>query len=317
MIAVILVGIILLVGVYAALAPIESLSWWSKKGADDVRATVAELLGPPEDDGSGGRNVYLVYLSGVGSLDGTANSRKERAVLASISEAVPQVVIAADVFPYSVTNRGLLTGSRATTWLWERLRKVRRSKPFTGLHLLINARNFFQVFVSADPRYGPTFNLGVAQEVKRSLERHGYRRGSGSPVVLVGYSGGGQIAIGAAWFLGMAGFEVYTISIGGMLSDDPGLDRIRHLWHFYGSKDAMADSGRYLFPGRWATAPLSTWNRAVRDGRVTTEEIGPMRHNGASDYFDAKAVVPAGQTHAELTVAAMVRAIGQVIEASG
>lgn len=317
MISVILVGILVLVGIYAALAPIESLAWWSRQGQDEVSAVVQDLLGPVDAEGPAQRRVYLVYLSGVGSLDGTANSRREKAVLAAVERQVPQVVIAADVFPYSVTNRGLLTGSRTTTWLWKRLRLVRRNKPFLGLHLLINARNFFQMFVSADPRYGPTFNLGVAKEIQRSLIRHGYQHGSGCPVLIVGYSGGGQIAIGSAWYLGLAGFDVSVVSIGGMLSDDPGLDRVDHLWHVYGSKDGLADSGRYLFPGRWPTAPLSSWNKALREGRATVEEIGPMRHNGVRDYFDAKAVDSQGRTHAELTTQALIDAARSVAARSG
>ncbi len=314
MINVILVGLFVALVVYAALSPLESLMWWSRQGSDEVRQTATELLGPSDAGATPSEpRVYLVYLSGVGSVDGTANSRRERAVLSAVAEAVPQVVVAADVFPYSVANRGLLTGSRVTTRMWEALRTLRRKKPMLGLHMLINTRNVFQMLVSADARYGPTFNVGIAQEIWRSLGRHGYRRESGSRVVIVGYSGGGQVAIGASWFLGMAGMDVSVISIGGMLSDDPGLDRIGHLWHFYGSKDSLESVGGVLFPGRWPTAPFSSWNRAVREGRISRQEIGPMRHNGKQDYFDDKAVASDGQTYAELTTAAMVGALHQVV----
>ena len=132
-------------------------------------------------------------------------------------------------------------------------------------------------------------------------------------MVVVGYSGGGQVAIGAAWFLGLAGIDVSVISIGGMLSADPGIDRVHRLWHFYGSKDVLERVVDMAFPGRWPTAPLSSWNRAVREGRIIREEIGPMRHSRDRDYFDAEAVAPDGRTHAEITTAAMVGALRQVV----
>ena len=57
-----------------------------------------------------------------------------------------------------------------------------------------------QLFVCADRRYGPTYNIGTAREIMRCLQRNGYQIGSGVPVTLIGWSGGAQIAIGAcAW----------------------------------------------------------------------------------------------------------------------
>jgi hypothetical protein len=55
--------------------------------------------------------------------------------------------------------------------------------------------------VSADKRYGPVYNLGVAKEVWRTLLRHGYRPGSNKPVTLIGTSGGGQVSVGSATYL--------------------------------------------------------------------------------------------------------------------
>ena len=182
--------------------------------------------------------------------------------------------------------------------------------------MLINVRNLFQMFVSADRRYGPTYNVGIAQEIWRSLGRHGYTRRSGAPVVIVGYSGGGQVALGASWYLGMAGIDVSVVTLGGMLSDDPGLDRVRQLWHLYGSKDSLQAMGHVLFPGRWRAARLSSWNRALDEGRIHQVDIGPMTHDGRADYFDARTEHPNGGTHADATVAAILTALESITAAS-
>ena len=48
--------------------------------------------------------------------------------------------------------------------------------------------------------------------------------------------------------------------------------------------------------------PRSAWNQAVRQGRVTTIDAGPMRHMGLGDYISRSAKLPSGQPHVEWTV---------------
>jgi hypothetical protein len=49
-------------------------------------------------------------------------------------------------------------------------------------------------------------------------------------------SGGGQVSVGVAPLLRKwPGAPVYVISYGGIFSNDPGLDWIRHLYHLSGS----------------------------------------------------------------------------------
>lgn len=284
-------AVLLLIMGFGLLAPLESLRWWTSKGRLSAARTQRELFDhdelAPAKDGP-----FLVYLSGIGVLDGSANSRKELALLDRLSVELPGATVLADVFPYSVENRGLLTGEARRTRWWTRLRRLRSKMPRLPVYYLINLRNVWQMFVSADHRYGPAYNYGVARQIWESLERAGYRRSSGSPVYLIGYSGGGQIALGAAWYLGMAGVDVSVISLGGMLSDDPGITRIRHLWHLYGTKDRIQGAGRILFAGRWPAAPLSGWNRAVKDGRITMIPIPGVIHDGRGDYFETRTSDP-------------------------
>lgn len=320
-----LVGVALvLLLVFALLAPLESLRWWSRRPDAPLLAALVhsehdERIQPgsqhehqrpqsapaPQDRArraSPPPRRFVVYLSGIGAVDGRTDSHRERAVLAALAEAMPDVVVAADVFPYAVENRGLT--ERATTWFWSVLQRLQRIPVARMASNLINLRNAFRVLVSADPRYGPTYNLAVAQEIAASLTRHGYDWRRPVPVTLIGYSGGGQIALGSSWYLAGTGVPVSVVSIGGVLSDDPALDRIEHLWHLYGARDRMHRLGGLVFPGRWPTAPLSTWHGALREGRISRECIGRMRHMGGRDYFDRHAS-DGGANYRELTFEAL------------
>ncbi|MBK8462170.1 MAG: hypothetical protein IPL36_03755 [Nigerium sp.] len=72
------------------------------------------------------------------------------------------------------------------------------------------------MMVPADPRYGPTLNAGLAQQIWRALLRHGYTPGCGVLVTLIGYSGGAQMVVGASTMLTLLGVEVSVVSIGGV-----------------------------------------------------------------------------------------------------
>lgn len=177
------------------------------------------------------------------------------------------------------------------------------------LTFLIEFRNIAQVLVSADPRCGPTYNVGLAQEIWRSLQRHGYEPGSEARVTLIGFSGGAQVALGAGWYLSGLGVSTSLISIGGIFGDDPGLDRMTHVWHLTGTKDRLHLLGDIAFPGRWPMAPLSAWGRAKRDGRITGLTVGAMRHAGAAGYLGRRSFSPDGRSHFDATLQQVVRIV--------
>ncbi|MBK7821175.1 MAG: hypothetical protein IPJ61_08885 [Tessaracoccus sp.] len=303
----ILTAILLVVFGFVLLSPLESLRWWSSKGEEEVRATFEELsdaeLPPVRHKGQ-----FAVFLSGIGTLSGTELTKRETAFVEALREELPDLVVVDDVFPYAVDNRGL--NQRVGMRIWKWLDRMRRRWPLSPLPYLIQVRNVGHVLVSADPRYGPTYSIGLAQEIWRGLQRRGYRAGSGDPVIIIGYSGGGQVGLGAAWFLAGVGVPVSMISIGGVFGDDPGLDRLDHLWDLYGTRDSVRYLGPIAFPGRWPTAPLSRWARAKREGRVTPIEIGTMKHDGPDAYFGRRKFGADGRPHADATreaVAAILR----------
>jgi len=309
MIATLLTGLLVLLLVFALLAPLESLRWWSKRR--DV-AVLDDLARPDPSTIDVVREpaprMYAVYLSGIGAVDGTTDSHRERAVLAELSERLPDLVVTADVFPYAVENRGLT--QRTTAWWWSRLQRLQRVPVASVASNLINVRNSLRVLVSADPRYGPTYNLAVAHEIAESLSRQGYDWDAQPPVAIIGYSGGAQMALGSCWYLAGLGIPVSVVSLGGVLSDDPALDRVQHLWHFYGGRDRMQLLGPALFPGRWPTAPRSPWHQAMTAGRITMRKIGPMRHMNGKDYFDRHETDDDGVSYRQRTVDALVEALG-------
>ena len=57
-------------------------------------------------------------------------------------------------------------------------------------------------------------------------------------------------------------------------------------------------------------APLSSWNRALHAGRITIRTIGPMRHMNGKDYFDRHDTDADGVSYRQLTVDALVEALG-------
>ncbi|MFZ0529747.1 MAG: hypothetical protein WAL91_04325 [Propionicimonas sp.] len=301
-----LVGVIVLILLALTFAPLESLGWWAKEGADQAAKTVQEVAAAQARPDPGDYDDYIVYLSGVGAIGGDSVPPEELPLIENIAERLPRTRVIHDVFPYSVANRGL-TAQRPAAAMWRWVEKARFKNPESAAGMLVNARNAMQLFVCADRRYGPAYNVGTAQEVTRALLRHGYPVGSGKRVTLVGWSGGAQIAIGAAWYLGMGGrMPIQVISIGGMMSDDYGLDRVRHLWHLRGANDPFEKLGAKLFPGRWPHAAFSPWTKAVKEGRLDIIDLGPMQHNVKDHYFDPQAIAPDGRSYLQVTEDAIV-----------
>lgn len=301
LLAVLIVGF-LIAGI---LSPFEALGWWAgwygrhPEEEEHVRALY------PVDNAEG----FVVFLSGIHSVSGETYAEREILFLERLRKRLTdKVVVIDDIFPYSVTNRAL-TGQRifAKFWRWALKRKL--SGP--GLAgALINFRNVWQVAVSADSRYGPIYNQGSAEMIAKGLELHGYEPGSGVPVTLIGYSGGGQIAVGAAPHLrSMLSAPISVVSLGGVISSDPGLLALEHVYHLYGRRDMVQRTGNFLFPGRWPILPYSAWNQAKQQGVIKLISMGPADHTGPKGYLDAESFLPNGQSYLDATVETIARIV--------
>jgi len=297
----------------AVFAPLESLGWWAGWSGKPKR--LEEVVGGDVAKESNQAPIpeaehYVVYLSGIGVASADGLAPDEIDFINQLNAVMPEAAIITDVFPYSVSNNPL-TGQRALTPLWNKVREMQAKNPDNlAAMITINIRNLLQVLVSADPRYGPIYSVGVAEEIARSLAKHGYRLGSKKPVYLIGFSGGGQISVGSTPYLSpMIDAPVYVISIGGVISDDPGIKHVGHLTHFYGEKDPLQKLGEILWSGRWPVMLQSDWNRAKARGRISMIDLGPMAHNSYGGYYDVRVKLPDGENYCVATANAVRNAV--------
>jgi hypothetical protein len=318
-----LIGIGLFIFALAALiAPLESLGWWAGwsgkaprlKDLEADSGEKGEILASLENPTPEMQH-YVMYLSGIGvaSADGLAPDEVD--FINELDKRIADSKVITDVYPYSVNNNPL-TGQRILTPIWRKVRDIQIENPDSLVAILmINIRNLLQVAVSADPRYGPIYSFGISQEIALSLARHGYRLGSKKPIFLIGFSGGGQVAVGSAPYLTtMIEAPVYVLSIGGVISDDPGILQVTHLTHFYGEKDPLQKVGGLMWSGRWPVRKGSAWNRALSKGRIDKVFMGPMAHNAFGGYYDVRVSLPDGRNYCEATAEAVEKAIHLVDE---
>ncbi|MFO7545697.1 MAG: hypothetical protein R6W77_09400 [Trueperaceae bacterium] len=316
-----LVGLAVLALLLAGwLSPLETLGWWAgwfgepspptepppSQPGESVRSRTRRDLVRHLRPGVAARPTprsFVVFLSGIHSVSGRAYTVRERNLLHRLRSRLPDAAVI-EVFPYSVTNRAL-TGQRffARFWRWSLRMKLRKRVLTSIAGMLINLRNLWQVAISADRRYGPLYNYGSAVLIRDALLANGYRVGSGAPVVLIGYSGGGQIALGAAAFLDdLIGVPVHVVGLGGVMSADPGALQVAKLVYLAGSADRLLRIGTAFFPGRWPVSRHSHWFNAERDGRIERVDMGPMAHVGPRGYLSSSMRLPDGRSHLEATV---------------
>ena len=306
---VLLLLLIVLLG-WAALTPFEMLGWWA--GWFGNRIYNDNL--PAE---SGVRTVrpsassYLLFLSGIGRVSGQTLSYREQEFLRRLAETLPHTVIIDDIFPYSVNNMAL-TGQPffARFWQWALRRKV-NGPSLAGY--IINMRNILQVAMSTDKRYGPLYNQAMAEVMLDSLLRYQYDPESNAPIFLIGYSGAGQIAVGATAFLSeWIKSPIYIISLGGIFSSDPGLLAAAHTYHLWGTKD-NAQVWRLAMPGRWKIMTASAWNRVLRTGRATIISMEGVGHTGNGGYLDFKLPETGGAPPVNRTVAVIANIVEGIV----
>lgn len=300
------IGLIALI--FAAfLAPLEALGWWAGWYGDAVE----EMQNPGVVGRSiayaGAINRYVIYLDGIGQATDSYLPDVEE-FLNQLETRLPQdVLLVRGIMPYSAINRTLIDSDRPLSWLWQAADYLQVSHygsvMGTLTSVIINIRNILSVAVSADKRYGPIYNQGIAQVIYNSLMYYGYEPGSRTPITLIGFSGGAQISLGAVPFLKQTlGSPIEVISISGVFSGSTNVLELEHLYHFVGDRDIMERLGPIMFPKRWKIFFLSYWNRAKRKGKVTIMSLGKVGHNGAGSPIDATRFLPDGRSHLQQTL---------------
>ncbi len=293
---------LLAIGVASLLSPLEALGWWAGWYGDavDTNLESVKLQTPIATDTAIAR--YVIYLDGIGQANFTYLPEGEE-FLDTLAKLLPQdIAIIRGIMPYSVLNRSL-TSDRPFAWFWRLADRMRLEKPGNKLGFLINLRNMLTVAVSADLRYGPIYNRGMAQLMYDSLINYGYQLGSGVPITLVGFSGGGQISMGSAPLLKEAlNAPIDVISLAGVFCGRNNSLKLEHVYHLAGEKDNVQQLGAILFPRRWKVFLLSYWNRSKKHGQVSLISLGPIGHQNPGGVMDPQAVLPDGRTHLQQTV---------------
>jgi hypothetical protein len=292
-------GVIALL-VAAILAPLETLGWWAGWYGGELQSDASNAAAT--DAGATGISRYLIYLDGIGQSSSTYTPDVET-FLDALTPALPQRIrLLRGLMVYSVLNKPL---EEDAIWsgFWTVVDKLRFANPASILGMFVNLRNVIIVGVSADARYGPIYNYGIAKMLYDGLIADGYRVGSGVPVTLMGYSGGGQMSVASASLLKRAiGAPVEVISLGGVMSGTSDFLDLMMLHHLVGEKDGVERLGPLFFASRWKIVWNSYWNRARRIGLIEIISLGPVGHQVPGGMFDPAALLPNGQTYLNHTI---------------
>jgi predicted Abi (CAAX) family protease len=284
-------------------APLQTLGWWAGWYGDQIK--------PVQDSpGKGVRTKstvsrYIVYLDGIGQSSSKYTPDVETFLDALAPRLPKSTRLVRGLMVYSVLNRPL-DDDLIWSYFWKFVDKLRFANPASVLGMFVNLRNVLIVGVSADSRYGPIYNFGIARLLHDGLLANGYPPRSGVPVTLIGYSGGGQMSVAAVSFL-RRGLDapVDVISLGGVMSGSAKVLDLEHLYHLVGDKDPVEPIGPLMFWSRWKIFPLSNWNRAMRLGRISRRSLGPVAHQVPGGMFDPNARLPGGKTFLQHTVDAI------------
>lgn len=299
--------------IWAAFSPFETLGWWAGWFGDKIyedNLPSDGFIRKVTPDAS----AYVIFLSGIGRVSGQTLSYREQDFLRHLAVALPDAVIIDDIFPYSVNNMAL-TGQPffGRLWRWALRRKL-DGPALAGM--LINVRNTFQCLISLDHRYGPIYNQATGEVLLHGLMRYDYPTDSDTPIFIIGYSGAGQMAVGATTYLReWLSDPIYVISLGGLFGSDQGLLAANHIYHLSGSTDKILMMN-YIAPGRWPIFATSEFNRAKRQGRITNINMGPMNHTGRTGYLDSKTFLADGTSFVDHTVNVVAGIVDDVLNGS-
>lgn len=293
------IGVIALVAA-ALLSPLEALGWWAGWYNDALDIPPDMETQPTVRQKSANR--YVIYLDGV-SQSKFVHTRDIQDFFGALEPALPKdVVLIKEIMVYSVRDQPL-TDNRPLSFLWRIADSFRFKNPASLFGFLVNIRNSLIVAVSADKRYGLIYNLGIARVMYQALRRQGYQANDRTPITLIGFSGGGQMAVAAAPFLRRElNAPIDVISLGGVMSGNVNLLQLEHLYHLSGDKDPVERIGAVMFPRRWAVFFLSYWNRAKRMGKVSLISLGPVGHQVPGGIMDPEQRLPDGRTHLQQTI---------------
>jgi hypothetical protein len=304
----VIAGLILLA--WGVLAPVGTLVWWVQQGArvaglqkDAVSLPRGDRQPPTASESS--INCYIIFLTGVGDFSANQLAPGEERFLDRLVQSHPNCVAVRDVFPYSAANESL-GGRRFLAPLWRFAQEAEGW--LENLDVLIKIRNLWRFAISLDDRYGSVYNQGIASAIVERIDTENSLPAASEPfkIILIGTSGGAQVALGASEYLDQwLDAEILLISIGGVFSGTDGFNSIEKMYHLRGKGDWVEDLGAIFFASRWSWTVGSPFNQARRQGDYTVQVIGSQAHDGDDGYFGSNLARPEGVTHLDVTVQAV------------
>ena len=247
-----------------------------------------ELFAECESTQSGHR-CYVVYLDGIHQLERDHPPRVTAFLQLLEQGLADSMLLVRGLETYTVLPVALAEDA-GSAWFWRRLFAIQEHHPNGLVQLLsavlVQANNVIKVGISSDRRYGPILNYELALKIGLRLAEAGFRPDGSSRIVLVGYSGGAEMAMGVADYLRRIGRSpVGIVSFCGVFSGNQVLRDLSGITTIVGSKDPVAAFGRIAYPGRSPLLPLSNWNKALQAGSIHRHVVLGMNHNGSRGPF--------------------------------
>lgn len=289
--------------VWGVLSPVGTLIWWlnySKESLGLKEQQPRTILPIDSSENASEINCYIIFLPGVGDFSANQLTPGEEFFLNQLTQQHSNCIAVSNVFPYSITYPGL-GGEQLLAPLW---RAAKAADGWLGnASVFIKIRNLWRFAISADERYGPIYNQGIATTiVDRMNAAHPIPRQRPLKIILIGTSGGVQVALGASSYLNeWLDAQLVMISIGGCFDGETGFEAVNQMYHLQGRRDWVEDTSRLIFPSRWYWTVGSPFNQARRQGDYTVRNTGSHAHSGAEGYF-GMAIAKPNTTYVELTL---------------
>lgn len=290
--------------VWGIFSPVGTLVWWLNNNTTEAAGlSKNQPISLPITHAltSGSINCYIVYLPGVGDFSADELDPGEEFFLHRLAELHPNCVSVSGVFPYSADNQGL-GAERLLSPLWRAADHaqgwLKQAKS------LIKIRNLWRFAISADTRYGPIYNQGIAKAIVDCMNATHPIPDKPFKLILAGTSGGVEVALGAAAYLDQwLNARLIVLSMGGDFDgNNPGLNVMEHMYQLRGSRDWIQALSAVLFASRWRITVDSPFNKAIRQGRYTVENSGPHTHFESQGYFGEDTVGDGKTTYVDLTL---------------
>lgn len=241
----------------------------------------------------------MVYLDGIHQVERDHPPRVKN-LLAQVEEGLDSSTVLLRGLDSYTVQPVKLAEDRGSAWFWQRLFALQEEHPNGVVRFcssfLVEANNVIKVGISSDRRYGPIANYLLAVKILRQLQQAGFAIDQGQEVVLMGYSGGGEMAMGAAEYLHqLTRSPIRILTFCGVFSGNQPLQNVDDIAMVVGSADPVAALGTIIYPGRLPWLPLSNWNKARRRGQVQRVCMEGLNHNGEDGPFSEQFSVQVAQ----------------------